>query len=109
MLIIRAAQLDAFRARLMPALIERTVRHVRMHCAAAVEWLDTDLHAAVARALTRARGHGLIWKSSLKSFAALALEISPNFDDRLGAELVPPGDGGGRGRIALIYQLQKAT
>jgi hypothetical protein len=60
-------------------------------------------------ALTRAWGHGLIWKSSLKSFAALALEISPNFDDKLGAELVPPGDGGGRGRIALIYQLQKAT
>jgi RimJ/RimL family protein N-acetyltransferase len=81
MLTIRAAQLAAFRARLLPALAARTTSYLRAHHAAAVARLsDADLDAAVARALARAMGYELTWESSLVCFAALALEIGPTFD-----------------------------
>jgi RimJ/RimL family protein N-acetyltransferase len=93
MLTIRAAQLDALRTVIMPALVARTVRYLRTHHGPATGLLpDHALEAAVARSLARARGHGLTWESSLVCFAALALEIGPDFDEhpRIRAALTDP-------------------
>jgi ribosomal-protein-alanine N-acetyltransferase len=81
MLTIRTAQLEALRARLLPALATRATQYLRRHHAAAAARLsDVKLDADVARSLARAQRYGLTREASLVCFAALALEIGPAFD-----------------------------
>jgi RimJ/RimL family protein N-acetyltransferase len=99
MLTIRAAQLAAFRVRLLPVLAARTTSYLRMHhSVTAARMSDADLDATVARSLARGLGYELTWESSLVCFAVLALEIGPAFDrhPRIRAALhdtgLPPDD-----------------
>jgi hypothetical protein len=93
-MIIRQTQIDAFQNQADAEFVKQIAEHLRADYPAAVVRLPTGpvaieeimqgtLHEMIRGGITRARGHGLTWESSIVPFVVLMFLTAPNFDEHL--------------------------
>lgn len=83
MLVIRNAQMEAFKKQAEEQFIEDIIRHLNEHHRECIgELPDAELRTRVEKGLARARTYGIDDGRGLTAFVGLMFEIAPNFDER---------------------------
>jgi len=81
MLVIRTAQMEAFRSLTEKLFAQRLCILLRQYQADdCIALGDEELHAFVEQQLLRARHRGFTWETSLGDFVSLSLSVGVNFD-----------------------------
>ena len=82
-MLIRRQQMQAFQREAERLFVGDTAEHLRRHYPEHVSGIPEEVLKAMVRGgITRGRGHGLTFRSTLTAFISLMFVVAPNFDEQ---------------------------